>query len=284
MNPAFLFPLAEKIFDCRLVKSGTVADVWKIALDTGIYCFKHYKDGHALLRQQAECNDLILLSGAIPESVPKIHKAIGSQSEATVLCLDWIENGLSGNQSRKSVAKVLSELHEKKADFAGLHYANYIGELPQDNETETHWPSFWVDSRLSPQLNLAVDNELLTPDELKLLENYISKVPVYLPELKSFALLHGDLWKGNVLTDQNGKTFLIDPAVYFGDPWVDLAMTALFGGFGRNFYEEYFELNPSSSKRKELIPHYQLYYLLVHLNMFGRSYYPDIAGILERYV
>ncbi len=284
MNPDFLSPLAEKIFDCRLVKSGAVADVWKIALDTGIYCIKHYTDQYARLRQQAELKDLKLLSEVLTDSIPGINDELAEQFEGAVIWLDWIESGPSGSRSQKTAAAVLADLHQKTSVSAGLQYTNYIGELTQYNEPGSNWATFWVEQRMMPQVHLAIENGLLQQEELKSLERYTSKVPAYLPGISSFSLLHGDLWNGNVLNDKEGKVFLIDPAVYYGDPWVDLAMTALFGGFDQTFYDAYFERSPVDPKGKALVPHYQLYYLLVHLNMFGRSYYPDIQRIARRYV
>lgn len=284
MNPAFLSSLQEKVIDCRLVKSGNVAEVWKLILPSGIYCIKHYTDQFAIRRSEAELNDLLFLSEMIPESVPTIHKDLADQCEGEVLCMDWIERGNSSNQSQKSTAAVLALLHQKTNISAGLHYTNYIGELEQINEHASDWVNFWIESRITPQLQWAYEHDLLKKEELKSLERYISKLPSYLPQISSFSLLHGDLWNGNVLTDKEGKVFLIDPAAYYGDPWVDLAMTALFGGFDETFYDSYFELSQVDKQGRELIPHYQLYYLLVHLNMFGRSYYPDIERIVKRYV
>lgn len=284
MIPPFLSLLKEEIIEYRLIKSGHVADVWKAYLDSGVYCIKHYKDRDAVLRRQAELNDLQLISKAIPEAVPGIHEELISGSEHIVLCLDWIDKTSPVPANTNSVAQTIFELHQEKSELTGLHYCNYIGELTQDNQQTPHWPAFWTESRLLPQLKLVRNKDLIQSHELRLLETYISKLDQYLPEPPFFSLLHGDLWNGNVLSGKNGNTFLIDPAVYFGDPWVDLAMTKLFGGFDSQFYAEYFDLSQIDRKAEELIPHYQLYYLMVHLNMFGRSYYPDIAGIVKRFL
>ena len=86
-------------------------------------------------------------------------------------------------------------------------------------------------------------------------------------------LLHGDLWSGNAYAGPSGEPVLIDPAVYRGHGEVDLAMTELFGGFGSRFYEAYADVVGISrayrAVRRDL---YQLYYLLVHVNLFGEAY------------
>jgi len=98
------------------------------------------------------------------------------------------------------------------------------------------------------------------------------------------SLLHGDLWAGNYMIDRDGNPWLIDPAAYVGHAEADLAMTELFGGFGRSFYEAYKEtagLDPGYQDRKDL---YNLYHLLNHLNLFGGSYLHSVKGILRRYI
>jgi fructosamine-3-kinase len=86
-------------------------------------------------------------------------------------------------------------------------------------------------------------------------------------------LVHGDLWGGNWFTSDGGEPVLIDPAAYRGHGEVDLAMSELFGGFGAAFYEAYDDVavveEAYSAYRKDL---YQLYYLLVHVNLFGGGY------------
>lgn len=98
------------------------------------------------------------------------------------------------------------------------------------------------------------------------------------------SLLHGDLWSGNVMTGNDGKAWLIDPAVYVGHAEADLAMTELFGGFPQIFYDVYREeapMQPGYERRRDL---YNLYHLLNHLNLFGRAYLPSVVRVVEKYI
>jgi fructosamine-3-kinase len=98
------------------------------------------------------------------------------------------------------------------------------------------------------------------------------------------SLLHGDLWSGNVMINDRGEPCLIDPAVYFGNREVDLAMTRLFGGFDNSFLESYqqsFPLLPGYAERFDI---YNLYPLLVHVNLFGGGYLSQVLAILKRFV
>jgi fructosamine-3-kinase len=93
------------------------------------------------------------------------------------------------------------------------------------------------------------------------------------------SLLHGDLWSGNYLISSDGTPYLIDPATYYGHREVDLAMSLLFGGFPKDFYDAYFEIHPKQQGFDLRVKLYQLYYLLVHLNLFGRSYYASVRAL-----
>ncbi len=96
------------------------------------------------------------------------------------------------------------------------------------------------------------------------------------------SLLHGDLWGGNAAVDTQGNPVIFDPACYFGDREADLAMTELFGGFGRDFYaayQDFLPLDQGYATRKTL---YNLYHILNHLHLFGGGYLSQSERMLER--
>lgn len=111
------------------------------------------------------------------------------------------------------------------------------------------------------------------------MDRLLGAITLALDDVDTPALVHGDLWSGNAFADPSGRPVLIDPAVYLGDGEVDLAMTELFGGFGTRFYDAYHDVRSISEAyhayRRDL---YQLYYLLVHVNLFGGAY---VAGSLR---
>jgi fructosamine-3-kinase len=117
----------------------------------------------------------------------------------------------------------------------------------------------------------------------KQLDRLLERLPEWLGHAVKPSLLHGDLWGGNWIAGPGGEPYLIDPAVYFGDREVDLAFTELFGGFSPRFYEAYREAYPLEPGYGERKPLYQLYYLLVHLNLFGEAYGTDVDRVLARY-
>ncbi|HET8753258.1 MAG TPA: fructosamine kinase family protein, partial [Salinimicrobium sp.] len=112
----------------------------------------------------------------------------------------------------------------------------------------------------------------------RIFKNISSEIPEEPP-----ALIHGDLWSGNYLVNEKGLPCLIDPAVSFAPREMDLAMMKLFGGFPENVFNIYSEIFPVQPKFESRISLWQLYYLLVHLNIFGSSYLPSVTGILQRF-
>ena len=120
-------------------------------------------------------------------------------------------------------------------------------------------------------------------DDRQRCQNLLDNLDNYLVEPEFPSLIHGDLWSGNVMPDQNGSPMLIDPAVYIGHHEADIAMTELFGGFSPEFYDAYHEIIPKESGYVERRALYNLYHLLNHLNLFGRSYLSAVRRILKHY-
>ncbi len=113
----------------------------------------------------------------------------------------------------------------------------------------------------------------------RLLENAAFFFDDYEPEA---SLLHGDLWSGNWAVTSEDTPVIFDPAVYFGDREADLAMTRLFGGFGRAFYDAYEETWPLASGWERRVEFYNLYHLLNHFNLFGAGYLASVQGALDK--
>ena len=143
------------------------------------------------------------------------------------------------------------------------------------------WIEFFRNSRLKVQMELAAG--CFDKDDRQRCQNLLDNLDKYLVEPEFPSLIHGDLWSGNVMPDPNGSPMLIDPAVYIGHHEADIAMTELFGGFSPEFYDAYHEIIPKESGYAERRDLYNLYHLLNHLNLFGRSYLSAVRRILKHY-
>lgn len=229
----------------------------------------------------AEAQGLALLQQAGGLRTPTVI-----QVTASYLLLEWLP--LHSHKAAASTAEQLgaglAALHQYRQPAHGLDHDNFIGRLPQPNTPEIDWLTFYREHRLRFQMTLARKNGYLPVEREKLLTKLLDKLPDLLPVEVNPSLLHGDLWGGNYAALTDGTPVIYDPAVYYGHREVEIAFTELFGGFSSRFYAAYnaaYPLEPGYQERKAL---YQLYPILVHLNLFGGSYGAQADQIAQKYV
>lgn len=231
---------------------------------------------------EAEAKGLELLRSTKVVDVPKVI-GHGKESNAQFLILAFVEQRPPSKQYWEDLGNQLARLHRTSNDSFGLDHDNYIGSIRQFNQPNSSWVNFFIEKRLNVQLNLAKDAGLVDLASIKKFEALYSKLPSLLPEEKP-SLLHGDLWQGNVISNEKDNACLIDPAVYYGNREADLAMTRLFGGFSKAFYSVYEQTFPLPEDHAKRVDLYNLYPLLVHLNLFGPAYRQQILTILKTYI
>jgi fructosamine-3-kinase len=264
------------------IGGGSINQTFQLLLNNKqhLFCKINSADRFPLFFKK-EKKGLELLSGM---KLIKIPKAIGlyESDQFQVLVLEWVTSGRQSGAFWKKFGESMAFLHRcTHLDF-GLEEDNYIGALPQYNKQNLSWIDFFIHQRLEPQISRAVENRLLSLEEKKKFETLYS----FLPDVFSDeppALLHGDLWNGNFICNAAELPVLIDPAVYYGNRNMDLAMTKLFGGFDKAFYEAYDYHYPFSLNSHQQWQVCNLYPLLVHLNLFGRGYLKDILHTLNSF-
>lgn len=266
----------------RPVSGGSIARSFQVITRANRYFIKCGSDlPPDLFEKEAEGLRLIAKTGAL--NVPTVHRASGQYGEKRAyLVLDWIESGVETDGGER-FGIALAQMHRYTSDRYGLREDNYIGALVQINGWSEDWVQFYRDRRLGVQAELALQNGRLTPKRQKWLERLLDHLHRWLPKRPIASLLHGDLWSGNRIIASDGSPYLIDPAVCYGDREMDLAFSELFGGFPARFYAAYQEAWPLDPGYEERKPLYQLYYLLVHLNLFGESYGRAVDEILRTY-
>jgi protein-ribulosamine 3-kinase len=257
------------------VAGGCISSGCRVRLKDGDDVFVKWRaDGSGMFETEASSLAVLHAAGAI-----RVPAVIGRGSEW--LALEWLEPVARGAGYAAQLAEGLVALHRVRGPGWGWEHDNFIGALPQPNGWLATWPEFWRERRLRPQAERAYallgNTAAAQVDALfgmldALLEPAAAEGP---------SLLHGDLWHGNVLSTHAGPA-LIDPACSYGHREVDLAMAALFGGLPSGWEHSYDAAAPlrAGATRRRAI--YQLYYLLVHVNLFGAGYASAARATLQR--
>lgn len=239
-------------------------------------------------RLHAEADSLSALREPGILLVPRVH-ALCDTDTHTALLMDQLEpasNADDGTWAR--FGRDLAAHHQATppAPF-GWHRNNFLGPTPQPNAQSDDWVDFNATSRIGYQIELAKAQGHLTARESEPLQRVIDRLPDLIPRHPAPALIHGDLWSGNAIATIDPDTntpriAVIDPAVSIGDPWADIAMMQLFGGFPKPCLDAYMLANPDHDRLESRIGVYQLYHMLNHLNIFGTSYKHAALSIAQQ--
>ncbi|RAW03253.1 fructosamine kinase family protein [Pseudochryseolinea flava] len=263
------------------ISGGCINTAGKLITSNGIFFVKWNLQSKCPGMFEAEAKGLALLSAANAFYIPTVLGTAQNETHQIIL-LSFIDDTNQRDGYWKMFGRKLAQLHQTQSAHFGLDHNNYIGSLPQVNHVNNSWIDFLITTRLNAQVEIAVDNGMADNMIIGKFEKLYRKLSSLLPNEKA-SLLHGDLWRGNLITSQ-GAPCLIDPAVYYGHREVDIAMTQLFGGFDPSFLSSYNEVFPLEKNWLERIDLYNLYPLLVHLNLFGQGYLSQILNILKRFV
>ena len=196
-----------------------------------------------------------------------------------ILLIEWID---MHNFDQKKLGKGLGELHLKSAEsnpkMFGFPVEGFIGTTDQKKGMEDNWIDCFLNLRIIPQLlmlkSTTLDKEIINKVKEKIKSELLNHKPIN-------SLVHGDLWSGNAGMDKSGKGVIFDPASWWADNEVDIAMTKLFGGFRKEFYEEYHRVFPTKKGFEKRIIIYNFYHILNHANMFGGGYLKQVKDYIK---
>lgn len=275
--------LGQKVLVDRLtpLSGGSINQTAKIDSSAGRFFVKWNKASRYPGMFVAEAHGLSMLRASETIRIPEVI-GISEVEDVSFLFLEYIKNGSPLKSFFRNFGEKLARLHRISSSAFGADQSNYIGSLSQSNNNADKWSDFFIAQRLKPMVSLARKSNFLTEEHLSLFEDLYLKIPQLFPDEQP-SLLHGDLWSGNFMCDSEGDPVLIDPAFYFGNREMDIAMSALFGGFSSDFYDGYNAEFPLKTGWEERIDLCNLYPLLVHLNLFGKAYLPDIVRGLKKF-
>lgn len=262
----------------RSVSGGCINQGYALSNGDQTYFIK-LNDAHHSEMFAAECLGLQQILATKTIRVPQ-PICCGIADNFSYLVLEWLEFGNSSNSAWEEMGRNLAAMHQTGvSERFGWERDNTIGSTPQINTWTDNWADFFAKYRIGYQLKLANKRGGNFGDINRITE----RVRDILADIKPQpSLVHGDLWSGNAAITTDGEPVILDPATYYGDRAVDLAMTELFGGFPAAFYRGYnqvWQLDSGYQERKNL---YNLYHILNHFNLFGGGYGYQAANMISQ--
>lgn len=279
----------EKELNCRIISSKSIgggcindAETIYTSDNRSYFLKKNFSTPEDMFFKEA--NALRELKKANAIRIPEVIIV-----DKNFILLEHINSGRKSKSFDEDFGRAFAKLHHYTAECFGFYEDNYIGSTQQKNipseEEKSNWIKFYINKRILFQYKL-LESKGYANSALKkrvaLIENKIEEILDGSENVPS--LLHGDLWAGNYMIDENGNACLIDPAVYYGNREADLAMTKLFGRFSQTFYKSYNEAFalPDGYEYRENI--YKLYHIMNHLNLFGGGYYHQTISLMDYYL
>ena len=266
----------------KKVFGGTIHDSWQIEFGNEKLFLKRNSRKKKFLQFEAHC--LKNLKKNIDKDELIIPKIIlySIVNDVELLLLDWID---MQDGDHKMLGKGLGKMHLKSAETNqkkfGYAIDGYIGLTNQNKGWTDDWVDCFINLRIKPQLSILKDNLLDNKTKNQIIKKISSELAHHKP---SRVLVHGDLWSGNVGINKKGKGVLFDPASWWADNEVDIAMTKLFGGFRKEFYVEYNKIIPKKIGFEKRIVIYNFYHILNHANMFGGSYIHQVDDYVRKII
>ena len=261
------------------VHGGDIHSAWQIEFSNKKFFLKRNDKNKKFLEFEKYClQNLENYTNQDNLITPKVitYKNINN---IEILLLEWID---MQNFDQKKLGKGLGEMHLRSAEsnpkLFGFPVEGYIGTTDQKKGWEDDWIDCFLKLRIIPQLSILktniIDRETIDKIKEKIRSELINHKPIN-------TLIHGDLWSGNSGIDKSGRGIIFDPASWWADNEVDIAMTKLFGGFGKEFYEEYHKIFPIREGFEKRIIIYNFYHILNHANMFGGSYFNQVKDYVR---
>jgi len=278
LQDAIAAALGARVKTTRGLSGGDINEASAVTLEDGREIFVKTNRRPPPGMFPAEARGLAWLGEAGALRVPRVLAV-----DERFLALELIRPGKPRPSFEEELGRGLAALHQATPGGFGLDHDNFIGRLPQSNQAAAPgWAAFYRERRLEPQLEQAAG--LLPAGVRRDFDRLFARLDDLVGPQEPPARLHGDLWGGNLMCDGEGAPCLIDPAVYGGHREMDLAMMRLFGGFRGAAFAAYAEAYPLAPGHADRVPLYQLYPLLVHVNLFGGSYVASVASALASLV
>lgn len=230
-----------------------------------------------------EAKELDYIRTYSPVKTPRVIDVV-TENESTLLILEVINTVRpETNEDFARMGRGLAALHKVENNRCGFEFPTYLGIFRQDNTWKSTWSEFYGECRLHDTLKKAIAAEKMNASECAVIEKLVSRLPDICPEPKSFSLLHGDPWLGNLLYD--GKELvLIDCSLYYGNREIDLTTVDFFFPVSSHFFDAYEEIFPTEEGFHERADLWKINQWLGHVALFGDNYKPKLWNAVNKYL
>ena len=263
------------------VGGGDINEAYRVTLADGVDAFVKTRADALPGEYAAEAAALRWLAEPGALRTPRVIDV-----DADYLALGWIEPGTLGEAGAEELGRGLAATHDAGAEQFGASGAGAsggFGSLRLSNEPSADWASFYAERRLAPLARIGAERGVLSAPGAAAVQRVCERLGDLVGPAEEPSRLHGDLWSGNVMADERGRPWLIDPSSYGGHREVDLAMLRLFGAPSGRVFDAYEEHSPLAAGWEDRVELYQLLPLLVHALLFGGSYVAAAERIARRY-
>lgn len=239
-----------------------------------------------LFAREFEALEVLRDSGSnlkIPE--PITWEGPDGASSPGFLVMEYVPSAAKSTDWQERYGRGLAQLHRTTSQTFGFDHDNYCGTTPQPNEWANDWVAFYRDQRLQPLFERVCTRRSVTSDQKRQFEVLLERLPSFLGgDDEPPALIHGDLWSGNLHTDEDGHPAILDPAAYYAHREAEFGMITLFGQWSERTRAAYDEIWPMPKDWRDRNPLYRLYHVLNHYLLFGGAYGAQSFAIVERFV
>lgn len=275
--------LGQRVRELRPIAGGDLNEAFAGELDDGGRVFVKTAADAAPGAFTREAQGLRWLAEPRALAVASVLAVADEPPGPRFLALRWIDRGARDSRTDDVLGRGLAALHGTGAAGFGGDADLVLGPLTLPNGPVDGWPEFYATRRLEPLARLAADRGALPDGAFALLDRLIARLDDLCGPDEPPARLHGDLWSGNVLTDADGRPWLIDPAAYGGHREVDLAMLTLFGSPRPGFLAAYGEVAPLAAGHEDRVALWQIMPLLAHAALFGGGWGSSAVAAMHRY-
>ncbi len=263
----------------KKVQGGDIHSAWQIEFaNKKLFLKRNYRNKKFLEFEKYCLQNLRKYINEKNLVVPEVI-AYKNIKNIEILLIEWID---IQNLDQKKLGKGIGEMHlnstKSNPKMFGYPVEGFIGTTNQKKGWKNNWIDCFLSLRIIPQLSILgnnfLDNETIKKLKEKIKSELLNHKPINV-------LVHGDLWSGNIGSEKSGKGVIFDPACWWADNEVDIAMTKLFGGFRKEFYEEYHKIFPLKKGFEKRIIIYNFYHILNHANMFGGAYFNQVKDYVN---